>query len=623
MRRRDFIAGGLTFSGSLMLHRAAAQQPVRGAVVIGVDKAGDLPKLNGAAAGANAVAAWLRAEGFEVKPFVDSTKPVKVDDVFEAVSEFVGRGTLDQLVVYFSGHGFLNARSETWMLSGAPHNPNQAIVLAECMTLARESSIPSVVLISDACRSRPDTFEAGQVHGSVIFPAGPVNRNVRSAVDWFVATLPGAASYEVPVAESAAAFEGIYTAALLEAYRSPNEDMVRTIDGVRVVPNRLLQPYLEAEVARRARAKSLRLFQRPESYVLSDEKVYIGRVIERPKTTSLPLQLPGLNDLAFLALSEFGVNTMFRPLATGKQPADTSDRAKASDDVVVRTAAAHAEDFARAQATIRAANIGAGSVTTHSPPTDVARNYVTLRVFGRRVVEVAATGQASVEIVQDADPRGSTSMVRVVLADAPAASVAIRLADGSGTVLVALRRHDCNVTVDDSGVADANYVPIDRPPDKQIAELHAAVATSARFGVFRIDGDPASIGRNARAFGDKIRVGKSYAPTLGLYAAYAYAQADLMDQVRSVEEYMRGDLDVDLFDVAMLARRPIDGSQSRGVAPFCPLLAQGWSQLRVLQVRVSPVVDRARDYLGGALWTTFGAKGMDILLPAIKNGELR
>ncbi|MCP9629484.1 caspase family protein [Rhodopseudomonas palustris] len=616
MRRRDFIAGGLTLSAALALRGAGAQQTVRGAVVIGVDKAGDLPKLNGATAGAKAVAAWLRGEGFEVKLFVDGGGPVKADDLFDAVTEFVERGTLDQLVLYFSGHGFLSGFSEVWMLSGAPQNPNQAIVLAECVALARESAIPSVVLISDACRSRPDTFEAGRVRGSVIFPNRPPARNVRAAVDWFLATLPGSPAYELATAQSAAAFEGIYTSALLQAYQSPTQEMVRTIDGVRVVPNRLLQPYLEAEVARRAREKSLTLFQRPDSYVLSDEKVYIGRVVEQPHTTAMRMKLPGLGDIATSALNKVGVNNLIRPWVAERPTVDTKELAKNSDDVVVRAAAAHAEDFSRVQATIRAANSSVGT------PEGVASSS-TLRVFGRRVVEAVAAGGARAVIDDGAGAVGASSAVRVSLPDGRAVSVAIRFADGSGTVLVALRRYDCNVTVGSGGVADANYVPVGRAPDDRISDLHAAVATSAQFGVFRIEGDRDTINRNARAFGDRIRVGKSFDPTLGLYAAYAYAQADLIDQVRSVEEYMRGDLEFDLFDVAMLARRPSGDGRSPRVMPFCPLLTQGWSMLRVLQVNLAPEVDRARDYLGGALWTTFGPKGMDILIPAINSGALR
>jgi hypothetical protein len=134
----------------------------RAALVIGVNKTGDLPFLSAAASGAVKVGDWLRKEGFQVQSFVDGRKPVVAGEVFTAVSDLVERGTLQQLVIYFSGHGFLNNGSEHWMLSGAPANPNEAISVAESVLLARECGIPSVVLISDACRSTPASLRAAR-----------------------------------------------------------------------------------------------------------------------------------------------------------------------------------------------------------------------------------------------------------------------------------------------------------------------------------------------------------------------------------------------------------------------------------------------------------------------------
>ncbi len=144
MRRRQFISQGIISAGILMATPAFVQpvrRSVRGAVVIGVNKAGELPALSAAALGAKSVAAWLAAEGFETKLFTDERGQVRANQLFEAIAEFVDRGTLDQLVVYFSGHGFLNAFNEYWMLSNAPQNPNEAVSLTESVVLARESAI--------------------------------------------------------------------------------------------------------------------------------------------------------------------------------------------------------------------------------------------------------------------------------------------------------------------------------------------------------------------------------------------------------------------------------------------------------------------------------------------------
>ena len=110
MERRTFLAGGVAFGASLATARLRAQPAGarRAAVVIGVDKPQGLPKLRAAASGAHDVEQWLKADGFEVRLFADDEQPVRASDLFTAIKGFVSRGTLDQLVVYFAGHGFIS-----------------------------------------------------------------------------------------------------------------------------------------------------------------------------------------------------------------------------------------------------------------------------------------------------------------------------------------------------------------------------------------------------------------------------------------------------------------------------------------------------------------------------------
>ncbi len=53
------------------------------------------------------------------------------------------------------------------------------------------------------------------------------------------------------------------------------------------------------------------------------------------------------------------------------------------------------------------------------------------------------------------------------------------------------------------------------------------------------------------------------------------------------------------------------------------MLSQGWGLLRLKDVRLPPAVDTARDHLRGALWTTFDAEGMEVLISALQDGRLR
>jgi hypothetical protein len=124
---------------------------------------------------------------------------------------------------------------------------------------------------------------------------------------------------------------------------------------------------------------------------------------------------------------------------------------------------------------------------------------------------------------------------------------------------------------------------------------------------------------------DRIRMLKGIDPTLGIYAAYAYADAGLPGRVRSVMGFMRADLQVDLFDVAMLAgalagKPPVDPNAA---VPFVPMLAQGWSLLRVSDVRLPEAAAAARDDLRPGLWTTLGADAMAAVTAVLREGRVR
>jgi len=83
----------------------------RAAIVIGVDRTGNLPVLRAGASGAREMAAWLDGEGFDVRLFVDDQQPVTASRITDEIANLIDQGTLEQLVIYFSGHGFLHSYS--------------------------------------------------------------------------------------------------------------------------------------------------------------------------------------------------------------------------------------------------------------------------------------------------------------------------------------------------------------------------------------------------------------------------------------------------------------------------------------------------------------------------------
>lgn len=598
MRRRDFLATGFGFAAFLKTSSLLADEETdanRAAVVIGVDKCGNLPKLNAAASGARQVGKWLEGEHFTVEYLCDDTGPVTGTGVFHTVSALVNPGNLDQLVIYFSGHGFLSGYAEYWMLSEGPENPNEAISLVESRVLARQTRIPSVVFISDACRSTPDSLGASRVRGQLIFPnkAAPAGGlPVHTAVDTFYAAFPGEAASELPLAESIKNYEAIFTSCFLQAFQTPDDDMVISLnDGLKVVPNRKLIGFLEREVPKKAQAKSLQIQQVPDAEIQSEGTTFIGRVIPHPLATVGEARIPSIFDAATLALQGTG--------------AGAPDRL---NGLKIEGAAAETH-FAIATASIRVATAGDAAV---------ARILTGFTVVGQKVADVIGV-RAHGKISFDGD--GVRPTIIEVLGFAKAASVGLEFADGSGAVLAALRGFIGTVVLDQNGIRSVSYFPSPLSPrfadyDRQrgrIEELHATVAAAANFGAFRIEGDRSTRNERAEQMADTIRVLKAVDPTLGIYAAYAYDAADLGEKVQSVRDFMRDDLGFDLFDVQMLS-----GEAGYSVVPFCPMLTQGWELLRVKGVVVPPVLSLARNHLKPCLWTTFKDTGWPLIRDNLK-----
>jgi len=612
MRRRDFLAAGILTAGAFTMPRVCGtptpRPKNRGAVVIGVDKVGNLPTLKAAASGARKIAEWLTDEGFDVRLFVDDRRPVTASDLLDAIESFIERGTLDQLVVYFAGHGCIaTILSELWLLSDAHHNPNAAVALNECCALAQTSGIPNVVFISDACRSRPDSLGAQFVRGSLIFPI-QTPRGRSSGVDRFLATRVGSNAYEYAVDKSSAEFQAIFTECFLGAFKHPYDDMVQTVGGEQVIPNRRLERFLATEVPKRAHTVQITLQQEPDCLVMSDDSTYIGHAPSRNRPVGSPTPAnvitPAISDVARVILNARGFD-IGQPTFRG------------SDITEVATQSGFSDSIDRIQHAQRP-----------TAEIDVRTGFI---ISGTGLVSAVTSRDVKVNITD----RGTQSVVDVKLSERPAGSVALRFANGSGTILAALDRYIGNVVVVEGKVTNVSYFP-SRSNDmrhmyeeqaSRLKQLHAIVATAARFGVFRIEGSEKTRQDLGRKMAGQIRVLKGVDPTLGVYASYAYADAGLLDQVRSVRQIMRGTLGADLFDVAMLTgalseKHTEDIERANHPAPFCPMLSQGWGQLRVKRVSLSKEAADLQDHLQLSLWTTFDEQGMLIAERILRSGSV-
>lgn len=608
MRRRDVLLGGLALAQLATSRNVMAQgggPSTRAAVVVGVNKTGDLPVLRAAVSGAKAVADWLGGEGFEVKLIVDEGKVVTADDIKRAVTDFVNRGTLTQLVIYFSGHGVAFGNSEFWLLTGAPEDLAEAVSVTECIDQANRSAISNVVIICDACRSLPD-FDTTLLHGTVLFPRGSFVPGAQSPdVDRFFGTRPGAPAYEIKVAANN--YTGIYTSTLLDAFKHPRAGMIMKVNNVDVVSNRALKAFLLDEVPSRLRAAGAQVIQYPDSKVESPDSAYIGRAIAQaapppgPVTPNITISDIANHQFSLTHVGSLGSLRDLSPVALDRATADS--------------------EFGQTQRALLDAK-KADSFDTETG----------FFVIGTGVRAAWIAGEQSPEIVNSGDGKEQPALISLPRSYRSPVTAALVFDDGSGTVVAALPGFIGSLAVEGGQVMSVTYTPSRyssrrdeyATENKRIEELRALAATSAKFGVFRIEGDKETRTRAGRRLADQIRVLKGIDPTLGIYAAYAYADANLPEQVRSVQSYMRGDLGRDLFDVALLADS-LTGQRIEGlrdaVVPFCPMLTQGWQLLRVREVTLSENVQRARDNLRPGLWTTFGPRGMEFIGRAIQSAR--
>ena len=193
----------------------------RAVIAIGVRKTGQLPELQAAVQSATNVAQWARQSqkvpARRVKLITDAKGPVSRDRIFEAVEGITKLGFIEQLVIYFSGHGINSGMFEQWLLSRAPDDSAAAVNVKGSEFAARFAGIGHVVFISDACRTAADTIQAQGVTGASIFPNVQPS-GLEHPVDQFYATLVGNPAFEVKsVNDSANNYRAAYSTVLMEA----------------------------------------------------------------------------------------------------------------------------------------------------------------------------------------------------------------------------------------------------------------------------------------------------------------------------------------------------------------------------------------------------------------------
>lgn len=540
----------------------------RAFVLVGVGRTGRLPTLPAVTGGLQAMRDWIQDQGVpeELVTTLDDSdgSPVEVGQVFQAITAYADSRTVEQLVVYFCGHGVVNDGSELWLLSGAPEDPSAAVNVAKSIRLAERGVIPHVVLLSDACRSQAASLQFGEVTGSSAFP-NPNTVGYRK-VDVFYATRVGENAHQVSeeqggeaMADSARAFHAVWSEVVAEALSGAHPSLLETVSAggseVDVVrPWSLDEALPELLSERFARLGVLeQVIQFPASRITSNHK------------TAWLSQLPHV-----VPPSALRPPSDVEPSTDREQPRRPRRNRgrRRSVDVAppVRPPAPVVVDPAEGQASDAASRLARA---------------------------VREEGDAPLTVLRVTEDEPESTPFTIVRRD----SNAVLLAAGEFVLFLPdFGGRLCTVLLEEDGVVDVRWRSSPQEPTTD-PRWRSAVASRARFGLRW----PGTVPDEAI----KRAVGASDAdPSVAIYIAYGLVEAGFRSHVPVLLERLRAQGSPVPYDVALLAE---DLTHHDG--PAIPLLTAGWSLLGADGVAPMPATPGRY----ASLWTAFRPDSIDTL----------
>lgn len=587
----------------------------RAAVLIGVRSAGSLPTLQAVFQGVAKMERWARDQSIaqdSIKILTDESATVSAPDILRVVTELVDRLNVEQLIIYFTGHGLNLGQSEYWLLSGFPNDPTAVVNVSASIERARICTVPYVVFISDACR----TTAAGLRDQLSLMATLPIFPNTASpgrfkSVDVFYATTLGRPALEVQdPSNPTGGFQAIYTEAIFDALHAVPPMVAETdlTNGQHVIRSWPLKRHLENEVPLRLVKINPRNppNQQPDAVISSDPTFWVSTVntsASVPPTVRQPPPLPP--DASKVDLANMH-NFSLRALRTALDP-------QAGD---VRAAMTSAKIAAQTPAESDAMRSFESIATTTATPFG-PMHFETkcgFKVRGATIKE-AFSRHAAIEARDDAG-----EACRIELKDGRRfANVLLMLQTGSCVILPAIAEFVTGLTFDDGELVDVTYEPSENSPRWQtflahrtkLRRLRAIIAASIRMGTFQLEGenDAASIARD-------MQVEKGIDPSMGIYAAYAYRWQGNQKRLEEMFDFMGSDLGMVFFDIAILAGKLPQNRTNAwpAILPPLPLLTQGWPLLDAFEIKLPARLERIRQHIDfNSLWTLYTAAGGELL----------
>ena len=593
---------------------------LRGGVFIGVDRTnGGMPTLRAAASSAKKMYDWAIAPAYGAMEaqYVrlisdDNGAAVTVEQIKTAVREVIAQG-VDQLILYFSGHGMIINNLETWLLSDAPDNGDAAVSVTRSAQAARFGVTPHVVIVSDACRTPAQELQTQSVNGASAFPNNPTEAPEKR-VDVFYATAPGRAALELNTTDS----QGIYTEVLHEALTGAAPDVLEageSGDAARYIWSGPLGEYLETAVAERLIALNIDRDQTPKFDVQYGKKNlrWLARVLVATPRGGVPRspldRTYGAPDTPQPRRSR-GVSALDKAVtvnqvAEGLMKAIANEPDTPFDLQLARAKRAPAPGAKRFLDSVKAL---AQPFSRSGAPEEV------IRVRGAQVLNTASSdGDVYVD--------DSQRVRREPVDGRRPANMLVEFDNDTVALMPVLPDYITDITVHEREVVAVSFESVSGQSNKldEIRQVRAVVAASVRRGRFRLADNGLDMARN-------LQVLKGEDPALAVYAAYSYYEMQAHDRTRQMNDALLDQLNgYTLFDVALLAgylseSRP-DNSQwvhQHTVVPFVPLLVQGWELLDSLGIDDLVWFERMRPMVLPSLWTVFDISARDHLMEKMR-----
>ena len=531
----------------------------------------------------------------------DDGGEVSVDDVSTAV-ELLIEAEVDQIVLYFSGHGAYVRGGATWFLSRAGERSYDAISVVSTVQLASWGKTPHVVIISDACQLPGQDALSQWIEGVAVFPLSDV-RNPPMLVDELHATTAGQAAGEIATKGG-----GIYTDVLLGALSGEDVELLEGGnggDGARYIYAAQLAKYLREEVGLRIQqlpAGTLR--QEPADSIRSGPPRWIGRVSD---SRAARLRVEGVKHSREPARP--------RPQKRSGTPASREPAPITLwqvSDALIASVINGDNSFGKAMEFARSADVDGAKALGRSVDQLLTPLPALTISTGVRVHDATLEDAFGPTV----ESFGSDHVVCGASEDEPAL-VALTFGDGSGTVIPCLTGFVAEVIQRDGELVHIAYEPSSCSEDvvlsddrlQELRQLRAVAASAAQYNRFRLTAD------QARALVGRIKAAKGIDPTMAIYAAYAYYDRQDISRVEEIYEHLPTAMTGVLYDVALLSGYLSPGHEAplHRVVPFAPMLSQGWDLLSGYRVNHQDFLRKLKRTMRESLWTLFEPVGMELI----------